>query len=268
MEVRPFGIVEKDTYAGVVLEREFYVTAPRVILPDKTAEITPRFQSEEQRLAHKEAMSRKKHTRIINANFRPGDLYLTLTFDRKNECHSYEECWLLLRRYIKRLRRKYPNGKIAYYCGRGENTNRYHVHILAAGIPETFLIMKWGYGEVKDVKKLWARCMYDGVDHGADYQGLANYLFDHWEPEQGPHRYHHTRNLTMPEAEYKVCRRKYSAEHPPAAPKGYKIVEGMTEVTRYGYMRFYYVLETGDPHLDFDYETKKPRTSRKRRRRE
>lgn len=260
---RIIGRVKKRTFAGVVCEQEVYTISPR---GQKATASEPRlrFNNEAERAAHREGISRRKHARIINANFCPGDLYITLTFDRENECHSYDECWILLKRYINRIRRKYPNAKLAYYCGRGENTNRYHVHMLAAGVPEGAIISKWGYGEVKDVDKLWESCIYDGVNHGPDYTKLANYLFEHWEPDQGPHRYHHTRNMTMPsEEEYKPCARNYSEQNPPKAPKGYKLVEVQT--TKYGYLYFKYVKEPRQQFLGFDADIPKPKRSRKRR---
>ena len=263
---RIIGRIKKRTFAGVVCEQEVYTISPG---GQKATASEPRlrFNNEAERAAHREGISRRKHARLINANFRPEDLYLTLTFDRKNECHTYEECWKMLKRYISRIRRKYPHAKLAYYCGRGENTNRYHVHMLAAGITADVLISKWGYGEVEDAQKLWAHVMYDGVDHGPDYTSLANYLFDHWEPEQGPHRYHHTRNLEQPkEEDYTICRRNYSEINPPDPPKGYKLVEARG--TKYGYFYFKYVIEPRQKFMDFDAGIRKPKRTRKRRKRQ
>lgn len=261
---KPFGRVEKRTYAGSMLRREFFTVSPRITLPGKTEVIRPRFQSADERRAHRTAMSRKRHIDLVNTNFRPGDLYLTMTFDRKNECHCYEDAKKLVLNYIKRIRRVCQNAVIFWYIGRGENTDRYHAHFLMHGVSEEFAHKKWGYGRIEATRRLWAHCMYEGVDHGADYSSLANYLFDHWEPEQGPHRYHHTRNARKPDVDgYRACRRNYSEEHPPAAPKGYKLVRSMC--TRYGYQCFTYVIEPGQPFLDFDAGIRKPKRSRNRR---
>ena len=257
------GRVKKRTFAGVVCEMEVYTISPG---GKKASASEPRlrFHNEEERAAHREGISRKMHARIINENFKPMDLYCTLTFDKKNECHSFRECWKLLSNYIRRIRRKYPFSKLAYYCGRGEKTNRYHVHLLAAGVPESAIISKWGYGEVAAVDRLWESCIYNGENHGPDYTALANYLFDHWDPEQGPHRYHHTRNLIIPKSEdYTPCLRNYSEQNPPKAPKGYKLVEVHT--TKYGYLYFKYVKEPRQKFLGFDADIPKPKRSRKRR---
>lgn len=261
------GRVEKRTYAGVVLRREFYVIPRRTTIPDKTEDIKPRFQSVEERKAHSLAMSRKKHVDLVNVNFRPGDLYLTLTFNRKNECHCYEDAKKLVRNYLRRIRKNHRSAVVFWYIGRGENTKRYHVHMLVHGIQTNVLLKKWGYGEIKDVSELWAHVKYDGTDRGADYTSLANYLFDHWEPEQGPHRYHHTRNAKKPDVDgYRPCRRLYSEDHPPAALKGYKLVSAVC--TRYGYQCFTYVVEPNQSFLDFDHNIPKPKRSRARRTRE
>ena len=263
-EERPFGRVVRDTYAGAVLYKEMYTIPPRLRVPDKTVEIKPRFQSVEERKEHASRMARKRHTQLVNANFRPGDLYLTLTFDQKNECHCYADAKGLTLKYIRRIRRIYKSTVIFWYIGKGENTKRYHVHLLMNGVPEHFAVQKWTYGKIEDVNHLWAHCIYDGIDNGPNFEALANYLFDHWEPEQGPHRYHHTRNAKKPETSaYRPCRRKYSDDHPPKAPKGYKLVKSIS--TRYGYQCFVYVKEPKEPFLDFDYGIKKPKHSRRRR---
>ena len=78
------------------------------------------------------------------------------------------------------------------------------------------------------------------MDHGQDYTGLANYLFDHWTPEQGGHRWRPTKNLRQPEREKpKEIKREYSEHKPPKAPKGYMLVE--SRATKYGYLYFKYV---------------------------
>jgi hypothetical protein len=80
------------------------------------------------------------------------------------------------------------------------------------------------------------------VDHGRDYTGLADYLFDHWTPEQGGHRWKATKNLRKPEREEpKVIKREYSAKHPPRPPKGYILVEARE--TKFGYAYFKYIVE-------------------------
>lgn len=48
----------------------------------------PRFENEEERAAHREAISRKKNAQLINENFSQTSLYSTLTFSREDEVHT------------------------------------------------------------------------------------------------------------------------------------------------------------------------------------
>ena len=110
------------------------------------------------------------------------------------------------------------------------------------GITEEQIREKWKAGTVLRIEHLREHNYYTGVDHGQDYTGLANYLFDHWTPEQGGHRWKQTRNARKPERETPtVAKRIYTESKPPRPPKGYILVE--TKSTKYGYLYFKYVLE-------------------------
>ena len=114
------------------------------------------------------------------------------------------------------------------------------MHMLSEGVPEELIRRQWYLGSVVRIEHLKGHNYYDGVDHGQDYTGLANYLFDHWTPEQGGHRWKPTKNLRQPERENpKEIKRQYSEQKPPRAPKGYVLVE--SKATRYGYLYFKYV---------------------------
>lgn len=230
--------IKRRTFSGVVCEQEVYVTERN---RQKATEPRIRFKNEEERMQHKLNMSRKKHARLVNENFSPSSLYSTLTFDNKNEVHSYEEGKQLRDLYVRRLKRKYPDAVIFIYMGRGEHTHRFHLHMLSEGVPEDYILKQWYYGDVNRVEHLREHNIYDGVDHGQDYTALANYLFDHWEPAQGKHRWKATRNAKQPEREEAtVCKRVYSEKNAPIAPKGYVLVE--TQATKYGYFYYKYVL--------------------------
>lgn len=202
-----------------------------------------RFKDEADRRRHKIEISRKNFVRLVNANMEPGDLYVTLTFDNDWEVHTFEDARRIRYNYIRTLIRKYPETVIFAVMGRGKSTERIHFHFLIKGIPEDFIAKKWKYGKVKRIVALRAHCWYDGVDHGADYTGIANYMFDHWTEEQGGHRWFQTKNVKQPEKETPTEVRVtggYSEKRPPIAPKGYKLVSIKT--TPYGYLYFKYVL--------------------------
>lgn len=73
--------------------------------------------------------------------------------------------------------------------------------MISDGIPEETISGKWNDGSVIHIRHLREHNYYNGVDYGQDYTGLADYLFNHWTPEQGGHRWKATRNLRQPEKE-------------------------------------------------------------------
>ena len=233
-------LVKRRTFAGVICEQEVYSVADRADV--KTARPPrPRFKTEAERQQHRDQISLRKFILYVNENFGPSSFYLTLTFDMDNECHDAAECRQLMNRYIRRLRYKYPDGVVAAVYGQGKTTARFHVHMIVEGIPEDYLTRQWTYGEVKECRHLREHNRYDGVDHGRDYTGLATYLFQHWRPEYGGHRWYLSRNARKPEREAPVeVRREYNEQHPPRAPKGYMLVE--SRGTPYGYYYFKYVI--------------------------
>lgn len=236
--------VKRRTFAGAVCDQIVYNISDRA--DHKKSEPRPRFKSEEEREAHKLAISKRRHARLFNENYGPTSLYGTLTFNNENEVHTFQEGRYLRDLAFRRFKYHYPKAKINIYMGRGKSTHRIHLHIVAEGIPEEAIRKLWTYGEIIRIENLREHNYYDGVDHGRDYTGLANYLFDHWTPEQGGQRWKATRNLRKPEKEEPtLAARNYSVTRPPIAPKGYILVEA--KETRFGYLYFKYVVDPA-PH--------------------
>ena len=232
--------VIRNTYAGAVCEREVYDISELTRNVKAAKPPKPRFQTEEEREQHKLGISRRRHARLVNANFSPTSLYSTLTFSNEYEVHTFEDAKRIRENFIRRLKRACPEARIMAYLGRGKATNRIHLHMLSEGVPEELIRRQWYLGSVVRIEHLKEHNYYDGVDHGQDYTGLANYLFDHWTPEQGGHRWKPTKNLRQPEREKpKEIKRQYSEQKPPRAPKGYVLVE--SKATGYGYLYFKYV---------------------------
>lgn len=233
--------VKKRTFSGVVCEQEVFTISDRV-KDIRKAEPRQRFKTPEEREQHRINISRKKHARYFNENFSPRSLYSTLTFDVEHECHEYRDVKRIRDLFVRRLKYAYPDAVIFIYVGRGKSTHRFHIHMVSDGIPEEFIEKKWEFGSVLRIEHLREHNYYNGIDHGQDYTGLANYLFDHWTPEQGGHRWKQTRNAKKPEAEKPTeVKRSYSEAKPPRPPKGYIFVEAKS--TKYGYQYFKYVLE-------------------------
>lgn len=141
----------------------------------------------------------------------------------------------------------YPDAQIIIVKGRGKTTNRIHAHMVSCGVPAEMIQKLWKYGSVVRSEPLREHNYYKDengqlVDHGRDYSGLAKYLFDHWTPEQGGRRrWRQTNNLDKPVFEKPTeCKREYTKEKPPMAPKGYILVDAEGP-NKWGYSYFKYV---------------------------
>lgn len=235
--------IKRRIFAGAVCEQEVFNVSDGTSLAaarDKEPP-PPRFKDEAERAAHRLGIARRRHTLMFNASFGPGSTYSTLTFDNYCEVHTFGEARKIANNYVRRLQYRYPDARIAVYMGRGRHTARIHLHVVAEGIPAEYLTKQWREGTVVRTEQLREHNYYDHVDHGADYTGLANYLFDHWTEEQGTrHHYKGTRNLIRPRPEAPTEPRvEYSPARPPRPPKGYKLVDVLA--TPYGYQRYKYI---------------------------
>ncbi|CDA62583.1 uncharacterized protein BN513_00410 [Clostridium sp. CAG:169] len=232
--------VKKRTFSGVVCEQEVYDIPDRIKDVRNARPPRPRFKTEEEREQHRIGISRRKHTRLVNSNFTHNSLYSTLTLSNQFEVHTFEEAEKIRKNFMKRIKRKFPDARMMIYMGRGKSTHRIHFHILSDGVPEEAIRQKWNLGNIIRIDHLKEHNYYDGIDCGEDYTGLANYLFDHWTPEQGRKRWSATQNLIKPEEEApKEIKREYTETKAPLAPKGYILVESKS--TKYGYLYFKYV---------------------------
>lgn len=237
--------LKKRIFAGAVCDQIVYLAGENVKDPRK-AKARQRFKNEQERAEHNRLVSRRKHARLINNCFKPGDLYGTLTLDDEHEVHSFDEARRIRDNYFRRLTYACPESIIFIYMGRGKSTNRIHFHIICSSdVPKELIAAKWNMGKVTHVRELREHNYYQGKDCGQDYTGLANYLFDHWTEEQGGHRYKYTRKTAkQPEAEEPTeCRREYRPDRPPIPPKGYMLT--WVEHNKYGYMCFHFVKKSG-----------------------
>ena len=254
--------MKRRIFSGNVCEQLVYnipsgVKEPKGYDPEKPSR--KRFEDEAERERHRMEISRRTFVRLVNKNMEPGDLYVTLTFDNDWEVHTFEDARRVRKNFVRTLQRVCPDAVIFAVMGRGKSTHRIHFHLLVKGLPEDVIVNKWKYGNVIRIVKLRAHNWYDGVDHGADFAGIANYMFDHWTEEQGGHRWYNTRNVKQPEKETPTEVKLlggYSEKRAPRAPKGYKLVTVKT--TPYGYLYYkYVVVPPKDPKRS---EAKKNRT--------
>lgn len=238
--------MKRRIFSGAVCEQIVYSVGNGVknlsaYDPEKVRK--ERFEDAEAYRKHKENIARRNHYKKFQANFSPSSLYSTLTFSDDYEVHTFPEAKLIRKKFVRELKKVYPDAVIFLYMGRGKGTSRIHFHMVSQGVPKEYIADKWHYGSVVLIVNLREHNYYKGIDHGQDYAGLANYLFDHWTEEVGGHRWMQTRNARKPdreEPEEVKIRGGYSEKRPPIAPKGFMLVD--VERTTYGYTCFKYVV--------------------------
>lgn len=232
--------IKQRIYAGTTCDQIVYFA------PDctdvKKAEPRIRFKSEEEREQHKHNIGLRNFVRIVNQNFTPAGFYATFTFSPKYEQYYFEDTKKIRENFIRKIKRQFPEAKIVSVLGRGENTQRIHMHMIFEDADPAGVAAHWTFGIV-DMSPLRKnnKDPDTGKDIGTDYTALATYLYNHWTPEQGGHAYTRTKNLRKPEKEEPTeAARTYTAEHPPLPPKGFEYVK-CTANTTYGFQCFHYV---------------------------
>ena len=232
--------VKRRIFSGAICEQVVFAVRDKTEVKDaKPGRV--RFKTEAERIKHRNEISRRRHLRSFQANFSPASLYSTMTFSNEYEVHTFEDAHRIANNYCRRLLYACPDATIFLYMGRGKGTQRIHFHLVTNNIPEEVLKEKWGFGGITRITHLREHNYINSIDCGQDYSGLANYLFDHWTPEVGGHRWKAVGKVQKPEPEdAKECVRTYSLEKPPVAPKGYMLVDAFE--TGYGYQYFKYVV--------------------------
>ncbi len=176
----------------------------------------------------------------VNANFVPGDLYVTLTYKGKEP--SPAEAKRQLDKYIRRIRdwrRKNGLSELKYiavteYRG-GE---RVHHHIIMSAMSSDVARRIWQYepdpkhrGKERRIKG-HDRVATDNLDDSGDYQFIAQYLAK--ENKKGSHRWQQSRNIKPPQiSEPKEITRAAITRYP-KAPKGYILVHWERRADSFG----------------------------------
>lgn len=169
----------------------------------------------------------RKLTRKLNANFRPGDLHVTLTY-RKEDRPNPKEAQKILKEFLRELRKEYrAAGEPLKYIMVTEYKNKsIHHHMIVNNIndgkrtTQDFIRKHWkGKGSPKYVQ------LYDN----ADYRVLAEYLIKETEktfrePDGAvKQRYSCSRNLVEPKPERRTRKTKSGWKMDPKPRKGYYI---------------------------------------------
>ena len=178
--------------------------------------------------------TRKRCARMINANFRAGDLFLTMMHREKV---GIEEALRKLRNFIKRLKRRRKRMgleplKYIYVTETGKKGREHHHMVInAMDISIKELSEIWGHG----------RMMVSRLEPGGDYTGLAFYITKENYKEYG-RRWNGSRNLEKPKEKIIEVTKSRKLH----VPKGYKVLEEIqyySEIT--GFTRYIKALRIG-----------------------
>lgn len=152
--------------------------------------------------------ARKRVERLINTNFKNGDYWLTLTYDKKHLPADIEEAKKNMKNFIKRMnyrRNKEGLGNAKYiyiteHRSTGENKVRCHHHmILDCELSAETVEKMWKCGRRNNIRRI------EGDEEGLT--GLANYMT---KDPAGAKRWCASTNLKQPEERKSYSRFKES----------------------------------------------------------
>lgn len=165
--------------------------------------------------------SLKKLARLVNCNFRSGDLFVTLTHgDRVTPKEADKELTNFLRR-LKRWRVKHDLSELKYIARTECERKREHHHLIINDMPMEAIYDLWKLGRV----------MISRLEPGGDYTGLAVYVMKECaEPQK--RRWRASKNLAKPIVTIKKLKAEKGRKLQP--PKGYAVVECFEYFSAYG----------------------------------
>lgn len=168
----------------------------------------------------------RKLARKINANFRPGDYHITLTY---KEAPSNKEAQEIIKKFIDRMRERFKGRgfSLKYILVTEYKNKRIHHHVIVNHINDG---KKTTIDHVREIWKEYGKTRFVPMYDSGEYYTLADYLIKETEKtfrsEETPvaQRYSCSRNLITPKPETKVCKVKKGWEPDPQPRKGYYIL--------------------------------------------
>lgn len=168
---------------------------------------------------------------MLAANFRPGDLVCTLTYDDEHLPRNRDVAAGKLKEFRKRLskmRRRTGDELVMIWCTEhkhGDGRWHHHAVINATGDDYKTILSAWHQGEI-EIKPL-------RVDKEKNYESLARYMTKE-APGNSKRAWSYTRNCRKPEVEtFRV-----EADTTLQAPKGSTTLEDESRRTEFGYYRY------------------------------
>ena len=188
----------KEIRAGTQLELEIY--------PEfrKMSEVPPegRKKKKDNSKAQRDLNDRnaRKHLeRLVNTNFKEGDLWITLTYDEEHLPADMDEALRNMQRFIKRVnyqrkKRGLPPAKYIYVTEHSEeNEIRWHHHIIMDGMMDRDTVEAcWKIRSRNQVRKI--------VPDDDGLTGMAKYITkDGYKRKKNERRWNASKNLEQPE---------------------------------------------------------------------
>ncbi len=188
-----------------------------------------------QKAAKRYRESLRKLSRLINANFSPGDLFLTLTFrgKRRPKAADAEKLFARWIRELRQLRKVLRLGELKYIAVM-EQAERLHIHVLLNDM------------SVDDVSRIWehGKVIASRLEKDGEYTGIAHYVTKEGQ-QPNKRRWRQSQNLRKPEVtERKISAREAGKEI--EVPKGWKVALRIcTEHAEWGVYRYVKLVKVG-----------------------
>lgn len=212
----------------------------------------------QQRMNHK--YSYQKLELQLAANYMPGDLWVTLTYDDTHLPGDRAEAEKCFKAFLRRLRARWKGSRpVVHWCTEHKNEHedfyrhrRWHHHfcINATGADFELIRSCWIYGcniEIRRIK----------IDKDHSYESLARYMCKEPRDRPGLRSWSYTRNAKHPEVETFAV----PDDTPLQPPKGATVYEDAAERTEFGSFRYVKYLA---PNWRRGYRRPRPKPKRRR----
>jgi hypothetical protein len=193
----------------------------------------------------------KKFCRLLNTNFKKGDLHIILTHGKDR---SEEEADRLTANFLERVRRYRRRHKMSElkWMLTTERNNRLHHHVIMNKMSMDVLAKLWGKGIIK----------FSPLEDQKDFKGLAFYVLKEMEVSRNHKKaWRQSRNLEKPTEIIKQLKSRKQAERKVRTPKGYKCTrqyfDYYEEIGFYQYYKFVEMdgVDFADPEEEVSFET-------------
>lgn len=224
----------KRIWAGDVYEEKIYFSPrERGISCERAAKEN---LSTEKMVEYNCMAAKRRCARMVNANFKEGDLFLTLTFRERVDIKTALRLFRNFIERLKRLRKRKGYAELKYLYVVERKNKREHVHLLINKMDLT----------MKELSEVWGlgRVMVSILEPGGDYTGLAFYITKENYKEYGK-RWSGSRNLEKPKVKVTLVSEEKKTKRL-RVPKNYKVIEEVqyySEIT--GHTRYVRAVKIG-----------------------